>query len=1369
MKNIWKNIGVSLIPSNLADWMPLVGQKELFAKLKQFKTEAVNKSADALAGFFVLVGGWGLGKSSIGHETVLEVIDPEIEWIIDGQGQRIMDASLKDGLLALFVRYSQATEGPIPLSTESWIPALVYQALNRLLNSAETGGSNLKRNQDRLYDHVITMLRPKGVDGIKEQLAAYLKDMEENAKYLTPTAITRTTQKALDILKTIGVERLWIVVDEIEDISDVEREGLPDDDRKGIDQASLTVIGGVIKQEEVRQEYPEVNFLLLCARSVGDMLRDIKALDRRTGFYELKNNSFADVQAYFDYLKNNRPDLYLGLERYPAGIKEAAFFAANRNFGWFNVIMYYCHENIRDGSVPVPELLKMFATNDSRAERSVFDIQALSDYHISPGSYKNELVSLIYGQLPKRVGTDLTPETAGNFMQINHVGTDQPVCAELVEILPPSEADIMSYMITAGFKNTGGNVLNLAGEGSFDLGEVINCLRSYSIGLPEGSRNHLLIFTELEEFIEQIRGLTPYEQEASFIATPLHKLLMEEAYRFEEKGKECRYIAPSFRFMLRFNRLNKRAQAETGYLKDAGKNTRLEEAYNAIKFKPQDKDFLLLKGFAQNWEDRVVDGYTDADLVVPNYIFTSSRSPLNIGNQQRVTLLHATTTDNVSLDVCLRKLAALPAHPIVVLMEGTAEKEGELHQVILRNSLAPMVIVRNFSGYHSEILVRFGMMGSVFAEDDLRTSYFNSTLTLLRQQFLQVIEGQDNSWRKEIERRGMILRPILYKKTGVSEEIKIMALGYARMQGGKSFAEVIQETDTTLDEGQKADFKRAVKNHIDLPSKYALCRTLEIFIDYQTTIPRSLIAVLNRMGETQCSPANLERMFLFDADDFKPIEVLRQIFTFLEALGFIRPEGNDKYRRVNTKTWKDEVEVALAWLNNGEFHRQLTSIQAISKPWADNLLQIRLPEAKSKLKRAKDQLALLDLAYIDWEQGRLMTVDLRNNRFQYDIKFSEAVVILCKVKDCLAQTYQSEEVRSFVHSVDLLVGHEQESKNDSYPLWRRVLILQNFCAQLAEKRAELTPFIDEKIDHNDRLVPTGSDGQKVFPTQVLSVPLRQIRAELNFPADVPVGIISGTSSALPKTIGFKISTDKLADAVKRLHELDGELKDPGKLVNRYFVCLQQWQELSQQIKRLKNELTSWQAFFADAPDKIQKEFKLAELTIELSYLEGQILDGGMRVGTDEREGAKTSQANLLIGLEKDIQQAKTAPFNLEQTLSSMGSSIILYLQEKYQKDNQQLLAAVGRLQKIQGQPPLAFSDKLSSSYRETEAAFEQVIAVADKIGQKFFAKAEHVKWADYQALCKQTMNKQEIHWLEEPYCSFADELQSLGLLKMTLV
>lgn len=1377
IKNPWKSSGVSLVPEELSEWTPLVGQKELYKKLLAYKNEALSLTKDKLAGFFVLVGGWGLGKSKIGHETCLEAVDPDIEWIIDGHGHRIIEPGLKEGLLPLFIRYSQVTEGPFPIATESWIPAAVYQALIRLIQQPEETGSSLKRNQTRLYEHIRALLQPKGFSSIKGDLEAALAVASNNPESIKH--IQRGIRQALDVLKTIGIEQLWIVVDEIEDITDVKRDGLEDEDRKGIEHAYLTVIGGVIKQEEIRQDYPDVNFLLLCSRAVGDFIRDIKALERRTGFWELQSNSFIDVEACFQYLKKNRPDLYAEMERYPEGLKEAAFFAANRNFGWFNVIMYYCHNNFRGGSVPVPELLRMFAEDDSRASRSVFDLGAISDFNIPAGPHKPEMVELIFGQLPKRIGPGgITRELAETLLTARHCGSDQNLFAPLVEVFTPPEHEIMQYMVRSGFRNEAGNILSLPGEARFDLGEVLASLRSYSLGLPEDSRDHLLIFTSLDEFVEQIRGLTPYDQQAQLIAGPLHKLLIQEGYRIKENGVDKQYIAPSFSFMLRFNLLNKRTRAETGYLKDGAKNSALEEEYKRVANNAKKRAALLLRGIAQAWEDAVVEGFCDNELNCLNLIFSSLREPLNIGAAGQVTLLYASGVDQGKLQLDLTRVARKPVHPVIIVLEGRVEKEEELAKWVThetKDSIAPFIIVRHFSNYQSEILIRFGMMGTVFSANELRTSYFNSGIALVRQHLYQILESQDNSWRKRLEKEGLILRPIYFKKNVSSEDLQLLAKGYSLALGGKSFTALLQDSEPALTADEKEDFKRLVKNHTQIPARYEGLNALGLFIEengnYLAQIPRSLIALLKKFKDFSFTVADLEPKFLYDAGDLRPAEVVRQAVGFLEALGFLTPEGNGKYRRISVKTLKDMLETASTWLTNPDgFAKQAMAIKAVSEQLGVNLTEVYAKEAKAKIKEASGLLACLDLQFFSWDNTKLEERVENSNDFMYQHLFKKAVNKISAIRNAISQVYDTEEARTFTYTPDLLQVFEVESNHSCYPLWKRLYILHGFCSQLVSKRTVLTQMIREKIQESDRRVPEGNDGQKIFPTQVLSIPLKQWEQELNFPAASPhTSISGGFSTALPHTLGFKVAQGKYHEAWKRLIELEAELTAPDRLPARYFTCLEQWEELCRQLKNVEKILEKWIKFFADASDLVREKFGLPGLIKEIDLLSEQILNGGMRTGTDEREGARATAQQLIEGLEQDLNQVKGGPGKAEQNLSVLRSSILQSLEQEYQDKYKDVLSAYNRILLAQHKDLRTFPGSLSATYGQTVAAFEAVIANAGIEGKEFFTDQTSVSWQDFVALCGMDLEGQEIPWDTPPYSSFVPVLQREGLLKLKLI
>src|SRR6516164_10653512 len=158
-KNPWIPQGISIFDPD--SMLPIVGQKELFRYLLTFKQEILAPSK-VLTGFFGLAGGWGVGKSRVGHEVCLEAINPDAEWIVERRGQRLLAPGLQEGILPLFLRYSHVTDDEQlkrQLSYDTWIPVCAHRALQFLVEPLATrSGSISQRNQSRITEGLITLL-----------------------------------------------------------------------------------------------------------------------------------------------------------------------------------------------------------------------------------------------------------------------------------------------------------------------------------------------------------------------------------------------------------------------------------------------------------------------------------------------------------------------------------------------------------------------------------------------------------------------------------------------------------------------------------------------------------------------------------------------------------------------------------------------------------------------------------------------------------------------------------------------------------------------------------------------------------------------------------------------------------------------------------------------------------------------------------------------------------------------------------------------------------------------------------------------------------------------------------------------------------
>jgi hypothetical protein len=1382
-KNPWIPQGISIFDPD--SMLPIVGQKELFRYLLTFKQEILAHSK-VLTGFFGLAGGWGVGKSRVGHEVCLEAINPDAEWIVERRGQRLLAPGLQEGILPLFLRYSHVTDDDQlkrQLSYDTWIPVCAYRALQFLVEPpTPRSGSISQRNQSRITDGLITLLNSKGLERHRSRLREALDANDCSAG----------VADALGVLNEVGVRQLLVIIDEIEDVTDVEREGLKEDDRKGIDEAFLTVIPRVIKREDVRLEFPQVNFLLLTARSVNRMIRDLRALERRFFYYELQSNAFHDVEDYFHYIRENRPPLWESMKGYAdSGLKEAAFLAANRNFGWFNVIMAYCHENQRGGKMAVPELLRTFADFDARGERSVFDVRATGDSMIPPDRDKPRMLQLIYGQLPQRIGTKVMPDEADRLFRKRYSGTDAPLFSPLLEVDAP-RGELPRYLRTAaGFKWEEGSIFTAPGEGRFDLDVILASLGSYSIGLPEEDRSHLLIPESQAEFTEQLRSLTPYDNEAVLVAEPLHRFLTQPAYRVQDGEQDRRYLAPSFSFLLHFNRLNKRTQADTGYLRDPRLNTALEERVAELRNDRAEWVKSLMRGAAQTWEeDHVIEGSSARDLQCPSLVFSSERPPLSLGAGGQVTLLYVSGSNEsaTQLQQDLQRLAPRPerpAHPVLLIVEGAPNREDDLSEEVHRQhrALAPFIIVRALSPYQAEVLVRQGLMGQVFQPNDLRTNQFTSGVALVRQHLRQALEGsrEQTGWLARLDKNGLVLRPIFFRKSIIQDDFRVLATGYARMlTGARTYEQLIREDDDTFSPDDRDLFRKRANEHVRPPAKYEGQTSLGLFEErggtLEAKVPRPLVTLLERIGVIARTPAQLEPLFLYAASDPRPQDVVRQFCSFLEAVGFLNAEGAGKYRRVSGTLLRDGLAQCEEWLTGSgqqNFRRFNSAIKAIHRAAADEL-EARAKQAREEVERARSETADLSLQFLErsWDElEETQTDPITGGKLPiYVAEFRQAVASVARGRALIERIYNPLAFKELLdsYSPDLLAGFEVDRLRDDYPLWKRVAILSGFYTDLARLRAQLLERIKEQIRLGHDEMDDGPGGQKVFPTQALTLMLKAWRDELNFPSDHPQQTVrAGVQSVGSGALGVRLSLGKYREAWNRLQEIEGELTRPDRAPQRYFESAKRWRALLEEQQRLAEEAGSWERFFADAGPEVRRRFRIEELAAEVESL-CRSLHEGVRAGTDEREAAGQSVFELVKGLEADLEEVAREPAAIQPRLQGLEQGILEALVQEFEEEARDILGAYQRIRTAQRKSLRGWPSSLGVSYGMTRRQFEQAVKEAEEGVKAYFADVSELSWQDYVALCRMDAAHQDISWEQEPFRSYVAPLQRKGLVKLRL-
>lgn len=1372
-QNPWQQHGVSIIPKDLKGLMPLVGQKTLFGKTQKFIEDIINQGGAGLTGFFTLFGGWGVGKSRVGHEICLEVLDENVSWIVEGQPQRVIEANLQQGILPLFVRYVQVTKGDFgdKLEANNWIPSVVVEALARLAGLKEdTTKKELAKNQDLLMQKTISLLRPKGWD-------RYLPELRTALMSDDPAAAAHSSLK---VMKDLGIQNLLLVVDEIEDITDVERDGIRSDEREGIDQALLTVIPRVIKEEEIRQEFPQVNFLLLCSQAVGDLLKQIRAIERRTGWHELTTNSFADVEAFFQFLEEHRPLVADAIQKYPEGLKETAFFAANRNFGWFNVVMYHAHQNQRGRTISTADLLKKFAEHSIVGHgQSIFNTDTVSSFRIPEGPDTDEIVRSMYDLLPKVIDAKagMPPEKAERFLGMrDHGGNKGPLFVRMQEVRPPQKHRILAHLISCGFSNPSGTELMLPGEVRFDLQVVLESLAAYSIGLPKDRRGHYLICEDESEFSSQISGLSPYAEQANQFAPYLHGLLVDPTYSRNEGGEQLpQYLTPAFSFLLEFNQLNKSRKSEEGFLKDHSQNTRLEEAFQETQHDPEARSTALLNGLANAWDMENapyrLDRVTKTKLVAVRG--KTELSPLSLGKDNEVIYIFAGSSTITEIEGDLQKLAGLGTVPVVLVLEEQDQVVDDLQVRLSRNvpKVFPFVIIHNLKRLMSDHLVRLGLMGKAFTANDLRTSHFHSVIGVAKEHLKKSLEA----WKQEkIEENGLLLKPIFYGGRIRYEEFSSFSKGYADLLSGNTYDDIIQTGSVTFkNEVERDQFKKLTDRQTDPSPKYRDCPHTELVSQEsgwkKAEVPPSLVSILKNFGPVPLKDTDLERHYLFDMPvEQKGRDVVRDFCVFMECLGFLERDG-DKLVRTSKHKLETWLKRSREWLD-GDFVKKVERVKRVSFDTGEDLSRYA-KQAKNQLRKAEQKLDELNLDFINkpWTELNDDTTE-GVPVFQQDFKDSLAAIRF--VRGVVEKIYNPEGLASFRYSPDSLQELDKEGASNSYPLWKRCEILTSFFEALDKDRKGLISNIDSTLKEVESRVPLLPDGQQAFPTQPLTLQLSLFKQELEFSPENPDrSIMEGATSLGVNTVGFKLASGHFREALERLQVIEANLDrgQPGKLVSVFFELLKKWENLRTEGKDLKRSVDLVFSFFADADEKVKATYKIQEIEETAEDINYQINEGGIREGTDSRETSGRQINQLMDGLQKDLEKEENRPRELRMEIDQIMDSILPSLIELFTKKYAAEIAAVTKIRTVQGKSFFELPGSLSDTYGATLANFKTYIKKMLKEGENYFSDESETTFEIFVNFCRMENQKEAIDWASSEYTSHVDALMRKKLLRLRLV
>jgi hypothetical protein len=391
----------------------MVGQEQVHRHLET-AIKNFQPTEGSSAWFCVLTSTWGGGKTRTADEIVGQVTGESLGWIdrTGAQLPTIVQPDFADGVLPVMVSYKwaikQVEEVGRKLPFTAWIPRMALAGLIALRDKASP---QLKS----VMEHLETFKLPvaQAIRGLPR-----LADVTDEAQVV---------QSIIDTMKAHDLNRLLVIVEEVEDPSEIRNKPggvLGQEAYQEIKDTYLDVIPEVLKSDTERQRFPNVGFLLLCSPAVYSTIEKIPSQARRHYAVPIGRNTVADLCGYLAHLRKADPNI----PDYSEALIRAAYLAVDRNMGWMNVIMYSRHRRWVEGEHDPVSLLREFAVADPRG-KEVFVENGLARI---PGTQTDSAAqTLLFGQTPVAIA-DVSADERSRHLQMKVLdSTSSKVFAEL--------------------------------------------------------------------------------------------------------------------------------------------------------------------------------------------------------------------------------------------------------------------------------------------------------------------------------------------------------------------------------------------------------------------------------------------------------------------------------------------------------------------------------------------------------------------------------------------------------------------------------------------------------------------------------------------------------------------------------------------------------------------------------------------------------------------------------------------------------------------------------------------------------------------------------------------------------------------------
>jgi len=871
--NPWNEYGVSSFPPKA----PMVGQEQVHRHLET-AIKNFQPTEGSSAWFCVLTSTWGGGKSRTADEIVGQITGESKGWI-DRTGAllpAIVQPDFADGVLPVMVSYKwaikQVEESGRKLPFTAWIPRVALAALIGLRDKASPQLMSV-------MEHLETFKAPVG------------QAIRALPRLANVTNEAQMVQAVIDTMKANGLNRLLMIVEEVEDPSEIRNKpgGLPGQEAyQPIKDIYLDVIPEVLKSDTERQRFPNVGFLMLCSPAVYSTIEKIPSQARRHYPVPIGRNTVADLCGYLVHLRTSEPTI----PEYSEELIRAAYLAVDRNLGWMNVLMYSRHRRWVEGEKDPVSLLREFAIADPRG-KEVFVENGLD--RITGAKTDGLAQKLLFGQAPvplTEIATDDVRRLLG--MKVLDATTSKafaelhPLRAGLSELLETALTEAGVQLIS------GGGAQVLAGDLKIDLARVLDDLTAYKT--DEAGRP--VVPRDRDQFILHVTALHGISQTgaaAQYLYPVFAKHIAETPTHF----------GPSFAALRQLDKRLQREDAQFRLLNEEEQERTLNQKFAGLS--GADRLRAFVRGFLNLLEEHQQVQVNSADNQAVTCSVALDRTDALLLAQDSKIWIVAGNKGSTVRDVLLNLGAEdKPVRPIVLLLSTDDPSQRELIDQFLQNR--PAIAERVFQFPMAEVDEQLLFLKSEALSEAELTSLAGSLLYRLTERIKQALSDRF----QDLVKRGVVVRPLFRSPSWkpyahhLAEVWSFLAadanhtLNDAEARFGQTF---VENAKAALDENRPTAKKETT--HL---------------VDHEATPPTpqwpsGLARLVSLMKDGARSVEYLTRRF-FGAGN-KPRDIVEQMLEWLVNLGLVVRDSNDSTVRILTRSEVESAaEAARSWHDN---------------------------------------------------------------------------------------------------------------------------------------------------------------------------------------------------------------------------------------------------------------------------------------------------------------------------------------------------------------------------------------------------------------------------------------------------------------------